>query len=511
MQFSAENEVYLKDAMLSDDKHAKIREISEKIKELEHKMSMGFNDSYLDVIKKCAVLERLHGDIKEMKNNSVELLASVEDVRLRQSSVTDEYDGVQLSIERVKEAQRGLMHVYEFLEQAMVLEKTKSVYQAVSSLKKMEAMKIFLKRYNFYKVLNACYRRLLDAFTNGLRERTVEWLEGIPLAGVGKAIDLGSKVEIFDVILYYRKQILPTDFLKVVYACKRLGLEKNMIELIDSKREEMLGAFSRELGARGRMSRDSNDAIYFSIAFILLTHYIAELLPGIRLFYNDIFKMIYDFDFSDVSVLIVLKKTLCALRLDSERLDEIIEKAAFKYFERKIQKENFVENIKLFIKSSVGFLDEISDFCNELDELLAKKVDDLLTEHLSAFDEEERDKYGRFAALQDEIQGIIALLVSRKPLLESFDFAVKDRIQRRNKAYIHEKYDDVRSRIKGAHDISTVVKTVISLKTFMNEECRRELLGMVCKNHKELLAGRSRDDVHLFADTIKRNYGTTIQ
>lgn len=507
MRVSALNEAHLKKALRAEDKDAEIKSLTVRIEELENNMNEDFSAGYLDVINKCAILEQLQEDLHGMRTSSAELVGEAQDAQLRQTTLLEEHDEIQRSIERLKEIQHGFVHVHEFLEEAAAFGKSEDVYGLTRCLRRMEATKAFLKRYSFYKSLNICYKGLFDDFMKLLKNKARQWVRDIDFVGIGKRIDLKPRAEVFDRALLFRRQLLSGYFLEVAYASRRLGLENTVMEVIDAERELLLGG-AREAIAKGK-NTNVEDVIHFSVAFILLSSCLVEFFPNSRPFYDEAFDVIFDADLKVLSVLVPLKRMVTHLRMGSERLDAVVEKAVYRHLEEQIPRESFMKNLRVFVEDSIKFLNEIAEFSNELDELLAKKVDELLMTQLRETMEAargEEDECAAFTEFQGAAGAVLELLVSRKPLLGGFEFTVVEQIDRQNRRYIERRYKEAAEKIKRAKKMADAVHELLSLKNFMNEACRDSLVKMIAQNYKDLLAGRNKDDINLFSDALERNF-----
>lgn len=510
MHLSAENEMLFRRAVGAADKKAEIRKLSDMIEGLEREMATKYNDGYLDVISKCAILEQLQDDIRQARKSSSELYMRIKDVELMQSSFAEEHGSIERSIARAREIQRGLLQIYEFLAEADRAEGLVcggdgdvEIFEAVSCLEKMKAMKTYLKQFNFYKALSSSYQRLLDAFQGRLREMAERWVDGVDLVEIGRSVDLDDNSGLFDKLLVYRRKIFGGVFLKLVYAFRQTDAESVLVEILNGRMERFLRRARG--GAYGARRGGADSVLHFSTAFVLLNSLAAECLPACRPFYDEAFELVQGAEVEDVHALVPLKRAAAALKLNPERLDEIIEHSTFRFFEKKISGDGFLEKLKGFVRDSVRFLGEISDFSSELDDLLAKRVDDLLLGHLTDA-KNDTDDATRFAAIQDGATEVLDVLKSKKPLLAAFDFRSIEFIERRNDRFIGEKYSEVVDGISNAASTAEIVEIVVSLRDFMNEKCRRRLVRKVVDNYRDWMGSRSQDDVSLVADTLRRNF-----
>ncbi|KAI4292820.1 hypothetical protein PAPHI01_2094 [Pancytospora philotis] len=512
MHFTAQNEALLRDALRSGRIHEQIGEISDKIEELEKDMASHFNSAYIDVITKCAVLERLHTDATEMKQMSLRLLASAEDVQLRQASIEEEYAGVQSAIERLREVQSEFAGIREFIGCALRAERTESVFEMVQSLQRMAALKVHFKKYNFYKVVKGCYESARKHAHAVLSERAAAWADGADLAWIGRRARAWDRHGIFDCVLLLRADVVDVGVRETAYAARRVGLEKAMGEVLDKRIEQQLLALVRR--AEETDTRRANEVVPLATGLVLFSYYAAELFPDCRVFSERILGAVEKAEQCDLLGALALREVLEALRLSSSLIDGVVETTAFRHFNKRMGADNFRERIEGFIDESAEFLQRHSGSTSDLDDLFAQKVDRMLAANLQNTLSKHAADCGGFAEADDyaEKQAVVfdalAYLRKKRPSLAGFSFAVRDDIEKQNDRHVHAAYETTCARVKKAQSSEEIVRALLALKDFMNEGCRKRVVELLSDSSKELMRGRSSDELALFRDTLARNFGS---
>ena len=382
---------------------------------------------------------------------------------------------------------------------AALLESNQDFFSCTKNLIKIECLLPYFKRFNFYSTLKFTYKRLFNNFQEFLDQSIENWLKNIDFIKIGQSFQINKEFEIFDNLLSYRKQILSKDFLRISYASRRLLLENRVSEVIDQKRKNI---FEECQDIVNHKDNKNESVVFFSIGLILLSNVIMEFYPNCNSFHGEIFDLIENINFDDIFILIPLKQISTILKIDSDRLDSIIERFVFEYFEREISKENFIKNLRKFADRSLRFLKEISELSNELDELLAKKVDNLLSEHFERFKGDSEE----FTQFQDDIFSIIDFMRESNIFYRNFEFAVEEKIKRKNSAFINAKYNDIVHQINSSESTKDIVNRIISLKKFMNDECRKEVVVKLLKHVDDLNVNQNEEDKSIFLDTIRRNF-----
>ncbi|KAI5149914.1 hypothetical protein ENBRE01_1194 [Enteropsectra breve] len=529
MFLSPANEATLKAAFAAEDKEKEIKKIVAKIESERKKMSMGFNTDYLDVIKKCTDLEELNDTMEEIMVHSTEFMSEIGETQMRQKQALEEYRAVEKAYSRLKIVQSGFLQVSEYLEIANALEgKIESMqdhnavrenkflyYEIVTGLLEIREIKAKLKCYNFYRVVDSSYRELKEKFLDVLKNNLVAWLEDVNFVIVGQEIagtEGISKYGVFDKFLVFRKRLLNTEFLNMAYAVKNLDEKEKITVLLNKKLHELLQTPSSRNGrtlpnlSKSNLSKtqlspplsavkQTQDIIYFYITFLILCDALSEHFPEINKLHEEVMDALDETEIGDLAVLVPLKRTVEALGIEPARVDTIVEKFIFGYFNKLETDGSFYKNLHSFIDKSITILNDLSEYTEELDEMLARKIDDALVKHI-------REK-GEYCSYK-KIKEIVDFLVERKPFLAGYEFLSLKDFSTRNKDYAEEKIKEIR-KVAAKHSIKTVVEKIIEVRSELNvnDETAAYIREVLLENSKGLI--KNDDDRALFEDTLKRH------
>ncbi|KAL6121299.1 hypothetical protein NUSPORA_01808 [Nucleospora cyclopteri] len=384
-------------------------------------------------------------------------------------------------------------------------------------------------------------------------------LDYIEIGSTVKILDY--KYKIFDDLYVYRNKIITKDFLKVYYAAEELNLKPLITQTINSKRSEMgflgvknktktrkvkstisslLSKKSTENSDKNNVSinqhpknllekRSNNDSIdqldedfiklnqpgtqklpansaiyeifYSLITNVLLSFYLLQFYPSSQSFYDEIFDQIDQIKYDDYLVMketvLPLKRLVTVLNIDSEKIDSIMEKIAFRFFESHKKSEKGIKYLIKFIDNSINFLKDLNQFNNELDELLAQKVDRTLCDY---FKEKTFENPNALLGVKTEIIGILNHLKVKQTFFETKNYEIENLIYITEEEFIDQKVNEILKN----KQIEAVVKSLINLKGFMDKKCRLKVIRKL----ESIIGGiYEGDDLILFKDTILRNYG----
>lgn len=550
MRLSAENELLLKAAVESADREREIARISARIEKMDQKLSSEFDTGYLDVIEKCAALESLQSGMKELKQNSEDLYGRIREIQLRQQSMSEEYESIEKAMGRLKEVQVELTQIYEFVILARDLDNTDDIYYFVKGFDKMRQLKGCLKRYNFYRAFDGLYQSIREGFIRKLGGHLREWLWRLEYVETGKSIDLADNTGIFDKLMISRKHIIDVNFLKIVYASRKLEIGPRVVGTLDRQRRRILEQVRRDMGllagnrrsgsrsgsenssnesdsqsgdsqsdgadnhhrtdpsnARHIVSR-TDDLIYFSVSFLLLDHFISEYYTLSTPLIGDVFDILDQHDFTDhLNILILLKHTSRALRLDPSHSDAIIERSACQHFSRAIHDEHFFDDLNRFVDSSTSFLEQVTDHNTELGELLAKRVDQLLVDRISSdYDQNHPNDPRHFSSLCQNTRSTINKLISLKLSLVRYDFASIEMIHSRATTFIDDKYNHIKALAHQPGPMDPLIQEILTIRHFLDEDSRSILIHRLNSDFRGWLSDRRKDDQTLVSDTLSRNF-----
>lgn len=504
MRLSLKNEELLKEALSAEDKKDEINKIAKTIEEIELGMKDEIDFGYLDIINKCITLEELRDEIKVLLASNRELRVETEELLLRYAAVRNEEQVLRRAEKNANEVKRCLTIIREFLEMALLVdEKLESIeednaddeiFYVTQALKEMEKKKPELKRYTFYRSIAVFYKSRIERFTACLRERTKEWINNMDFKEIGEGQIIGRENKLFNPRAVYRREVLPSSFLKIAYGARKLNLVGGIIKIIEGSLREHI---------QNLKINEKKGAVSAATSLMALNFAIQQVLPGWNSHHAEIFDLLEHAEPANIFEIVKLRQVAAMFDIESEIMDEFVERMTFRYFTREFDKsKDFFEELGLFIEEASLLLLKLGDYGGEMKELLAQRVDALLVERVNLFDGDAN----KFIELQDKIKEKLDLLKAKNPELVGIDFDVEEMIEQRNNAMILKKYESVKREIGKSEDMREIVETLLSIKKFMNNECRKKLASKLCEASEELVGEMGQDDLLLFKDTLKRNY-----
>ncbi|OQS55287.1 hypothetical protein EHP00_805 [Ecytonucleospora hepatopenaei] len=244
-----------------------------------------------------------------------------------------------------------------------------------------------------------------------------------------------------------------------------------------------------------------NEEFFALISNILLSYFLCDFYPQIQTFYDDIFDTLQDLDIKYYNqmaeTLLPLKKLVTLLKIDSEKLDLHIEKIACEFFNSHKEESKDIEYLYKFIDDSVAFLNHLTQFNNELDEMLVLKVDKTLNKYFDKFDTTDAEIYSK---VRDEILGVLIHLKKKDKFYDRKNYEVENQLYLAEERFINIKAGTILEN----KNINSVVKELVGLKNFMDETTQRKIIKKI---NLELSSYYKGDDLILFKDTLKRNFG----
>ena len=561
------NENYIKNHINDADKKKGIEEITKQIEAMEKDMLEELNTGYLSVINKCSKLEILGKYMENVQGTNNELFTSTNELILRSCNIEDTQMDITQWMERLEDIKKEFTLVKSFIEIREEYDKCENVFISVRNLKKMEKMLSYFKKYNFNMSLNKIYRDMYSDFITILQHKIKNWLETIDYVNIGRSVEvLDYKYRIFDDLNVYRQELIKKEFLKVYFAAKELKIEPIIIETINNNRlfsrnisentvvgtqsslnmnrssntnsedirnrlhqlslkdhprnlaknkkvEDSVDKLDKTFITKNQLEQNGNqiysgeyEEFYAMISNILLSYFLKDFFPRVSTFYDDIFDEISKINFTDYNMikqtLFPLKKLVTVLHLDSEKLDLIIEKVACSFFDS--HKEKDIKFLYKFIDDSCVFLDKLTQFNNELDELMAVKIDKILIEYfdkqmknvdLTEIDESSK----KFVNCKKEIIKILAYLKSKNKFFGRKNYEIENSVFLAEEQFINVKTGEILEN----KNINKVVKKVVGLRNFMDEIVQRKILRKISAELEEYYKG---DDLVLYKDTIRRNF-----
>ena len=439
-------------------------------------------------------------------------------------------------------------------------------FDVTQNLKIMNGMLHYFKKYNFYMSLYQIYRDMHTEFVINIKDTIHYWLTNLNHIQIGSSISLNNyKSNIFDCLSMYRRQLITIQFLDVTYAAKILEIEPLVIETINNKRFDLkftqnnqktsqkIGTISSQLNhlsLQNQLSEHPVDReehpnnildgsipenktsieqldrqyiqrnqpiytnytehselesiIYSLISNALLSYFLKEFYSGIRTYYDDIFDEIDKLQFHDFKVLkhtlLLFKKICTILYIDTEKLDQTISRVGNELFGINNEIKNPITFFYKFIDDALEFLQETTQHDNELNDMLAISVDKKLKKY---YYDQDIDNTDVFVTVKEDIKKVLSYLKQKQDFFEIHHYEIENIIYLKEETFVKDKVDD----ILNSNDIKDIVKKIVNLKTFMDNNTKQKIIYRIEKKLESKLQG---DDLILFKDTIQRNFANII-
>ncbi|ORD98040.1 hypothetical protein HERIO_142 [Hepatospora eriocheir] len=444
-----------------------------------------------------------------------------------------------------------------------IYESRKILFQHTQNVKEIESLFNYFKKYNFTTSINNIYGEANRQFICFIRMHIENWLNMIRYQEIGAlALSIDFKPKVFDDIDVLRREIISKEFLCIVYVSDELKLSRMIVEFIENYRNEQgFKNYKKFVTPRNislnkesteneetieeenefslmfeELFNKSNDEIrkkylrknlpiditdkeleepefqttleqfYYLIANILLSHFIIEYFPNCRTFFDEIISEIDNFKFYEpkyVKVIILpLKRILSGLNIDSDKLDVILQKIVFNYFNTYLKGDSPDDIIK-FIDNSTNFLKDLKQFSNELDELLRNKIDKTLIKYFkrNKGDNTEEVHMNNKKAIMESLN----YLKKQSDYFRIQQYQIENEIFENEKKFVDKKVKEI---IKSKSNINNVIKLIVNLKEYMDENIRLRILSKVIEELKNTYKG---DNLVLFSDTLDRNFNLKIK
>lgn len=443
-------------------------------------------------------------------------------------------------------------------------ESSVSYFDVTQNLKTMNGMLHYFKKYNFYMSLYQVYRDMHTEFVINIKNTIHYWLINLNHIQIGSSISLDNyKSNIFDYLSVYRRQLITIQFLDVTYAAKILEIEPLIVETINNKRFDLkftqsvqdispkIGTISSQLNhlsLQNQLSEHPVDrkmhpnnilnipenetsieqldrqyiqrnqpiytnytecseiksTVYSLISNALLSYFLKEFYPGIRTYYDDIFDEIDKLQFNDFKVikhtLLLFKKICTILYIDTEKLDQTISRVGSELFGINNEIKDPIAFFYKFIDDALEFLQETTQHDNELNDMLAISVDKKLKKY---YYDQDIDNTDVFVTIKEDIKKIISYLKQKQEFFEIHHYEIENIIYLKEETFVKNKVED----ILNSNDIKDIVKKIVGLKTFMDNNIKQKIIYRIEKKLEVKLHG---DDLILFKDTIQRNFSNII-
>lgn len=457
MNLTIEEELRLKTIIRSDEKERLSVELSGEIEKKEKVMLESISEDYLNIINKCTDLERVKQILPRIASVNEELGASIRDVTMQHMEVVREIEESEQVKSRLDLVMDELREVLRFMEMASECEDADEdargeplyYYRMARNVQCMGERLSFFQKYTFFTNMSRIFTRTKDKLTRLLVKDTDMWMRRMfnEVTNVGVRVHeiLGGSDEdvyVFDILGGLRRCFIDTGILSVVYGSRKICVDSMIVERINSGRRSYID---------GVLRQDDPRLISTITGFVLWSHFLKALDPRFKTHNRLIFDILSGNEMLfRMSNFAELKETLVSLRtlvmrlnFDFEELDSIVSRVAVSYFEsqgpgdrdgERMDLEAFRSSMAGFIDESSVFVSNISQFSNELDELLAKKIDS----HLCRLLEQSSKDMDMFMEAQGTVRDVLSYAVDRNSFYRNIDFRCVRDLERRNKEFVED-------------------------------------------------------------------------
>ncbi|AFN82429.1 hypothetical protein EROM_010850 [Encephalitozoon romaleae SJ-2008] len=456
MNFTSNEEERLKEVLKSKRKEEVLVELSKEIERKEKEMMGSISQDYMDIISKCSDLEKTKQRLGGIINTNNELVSSISDAVIQYTDALHEIEEntiiesrLDLVVSELKEILGfiGIASEYESIDKNM-REDPLYYYNMAKSVVSMEKKLCLLEKYRFFVSANQICIKSRKMLVNLMMKDIDLWIgnasNNVREGGVEINRILWEKKEshIFDPLGTLRDLFISKTFLCILHESRRLGAGTVIVERVNEKRKE----FVKDVAAK-----DDPNAISDTAGFILWSHYLESLDTGFRIHAKLAFdilsrnKMLFEsHNFSQIrEALISLRRLTVHLGIDYESVDRIISSVAINYFETRGPKdidpdadgmEQLKSSMMTFIDECNGFVSSIFQFSNELDELLAKRID----QHLCSLIDRSKGDMDSFIEAQSTASEILKYSIEKNDFYRNIEFRCLSEIDKGNKKFMEE-------------------------------------------------------------------------
>ncbi|KAG5858937.1 hypothetical protein KMI_10g16370 [Encephalitozoon hellem] len=457
MNFTSNEEERFKEMLKSKKKEEVLVELSKEIERKEKEMMGSISQDYMDIIGKCSDLEKIKQRLGGIININNELVSSISDAVIQYTDALHEIEENSVIESRLDLVVSELKEILEFISIASEYESVdKDVrdeplyyYKMTKRVLLMEKKLCLLEKYRFFvnanqiciksrKVLVSLMIKDIDLWIgsagNNIRQAGIE---------INRILEGRNKEShIFDPLDSLRHLFISKAFLCILHESRKLGVEAGIMERVNEKRKEL---------GRDVVSGDDTIVISDTAGFILWSHYIASLDIGFKIHDKFIFdllsrnKMLFESqNFPELRrTLVSLRKLAVRLNIDYESVDRIISSVAINYFEVQGPKdigtdgggmEQLKSSMMTFIDECDEFVSNIFQFSNELDELLAKRID----QHLCGLIDETKGDMDAFIEAQSVVSEVLRHSIEKNDFYRSLEFRCSLEIDKENRRFMEE-------------------------------------------------------------------------
>jgi hypothetical protein len=536
----------LRKILRAPNKEEHLKALSDELEEKERRMLQSISEDYLNIINRCSDLEKIRKILPRVLEANAELERSMDDMVLQYADVMREMDENEQIKGRLGQVMAELREVRKFIESARRCEEMdirgdlRNYFHFGKNVDYLRERLSFFKNYTFYTTMNQLYMRLSSKLSDTMMDDIEMWNSSVG----NSTFELGRSVIekmsagreeslIFDPLDSLRGEVMAQQFLTIFYVARRFM--KNDLAIVDRTNQRRREHISRIL------EQDETRIFKGISGFVLVSSYLIRMDIRFQIYSQLIFellekkrRLLEGRNFPQIKEdLVSLRRLVMRLGLDCEDLDRIISVAAFNYFEshelagRDI--EDVEQSITTFTNSCLDFLSNISQCSNELDELLAKKVDS----HLCRLIEESQDDVGRFFEVCDISNRVLGRIRERNVFYRDLEFNSANEARRISALYADdtircgkEEIDKLFRNVLGNEDFGIELQRIFSsigklrfqeefhmrisreLVEFIRDKFRAELekFTELSKPNRRVFEGH----ISSFYSYLKKNYPETL-
>lgn len=464
MDLAVDEELQLRRIVRSENKEELLRELSVEIEAKEKTMLERISKDYLDIINKCTDLERMKLVLPRIIAANNELSMAIRDATMQHIGVMREIEEngqmrmrLDLVLDELREVFGFMGRAASCCEAGDTREDPLLYHSLARDVVTMRSKLGLFQKYVFFssmsRVLEQTKRRVTDMMT-----RDVDlWIRGVcnELSGIGaevRKMDVGEKSLVFDALGMLRCRMVSRVFLGVLYGSRRIGADGAVVARINAKRKEFV---------EGVLRTSEESMLGVVIGFVLWGHYLIDLDAGFRTHHKAMFAALSRNEMVSRGSerlredLVLLRRLLVHLRMDVEDLDGIVSAVAVHYFESQGPQDRgdsdldgFRQDMVAFVDESYAFVSNVSQFSNELDELLAKKVD----AHLCGLIERSSSDVNLFADAQHAAREVVDYMVEKNGFYRNIELRCVAEMERMNRVFAEDAVRYNRAKIDALVD-----------------------------------------------------------
>ncbi|KAM0672344.1 hypothetical protein CWI42_010950 [Ordospora colligata] len=467
MKFSVEETERLRRMMRSQSKNEEIAELSKEIEKKEMAMMNSISEDYLNIINKCSSLDVIKTRLSSAMKVNNEFGMEISDGVLQYSGVISEMEENDLLDTRLDMLMEELKRILEFVESALYYEDVNKderedamyYFKLVQNVHLLEKGLCIFRKYVFFANANQILMKVKNGVMSLMIRDVDLWVEwasnNVKQAGeeISEMFMTDQKRgHIFGALGSQRGLFVNRMLLCVLHESRRLGMDPVIIERINERRRK---------GIDYNLRRDDPRIVMDAAGFVLWSHYLTDLDDGFKTHNRFAFKALQDNEmvqkpenFMKVKDgLVCLRNLAMYLMIDSEDLDRIISNVAIGYFEKQghisdgehdaADVKMIGEAINVFIDECYEFVSNVTQYSNELDEMLGKKVDEYLCELI----ENNLDDIKEFGEAAAVVRRTLEHLEQKNNFYKDREYKCVKQLERNNKRFAKEMLDESIKRV----------------------------------------------------------------